>query len=123
VKRGLEVHVTGFREHEHGPQAVAKLMPEARFEPGGGAQAVQRHEQLHQVADIAHKTLRQLRPGPRPAAVLRLEFGVAFTHLAGAGGEGGEGHGPRACAASAGLQRGILGSLSFTAKVAKRAKG
>jgi hypothetical protein len=57
MKRTCEIDIVGVGEDEEAPEAVAKLVTKARVKLRGGAKAVFRHQQFHQVADVANETL------------------------------------------------------------------
>ena len=72
-------------EKEDGPEAIGEFVGEGSVEILGGAEALLRHGELHEIADIADETLCQLGGAPRAGAsgggVRRVKFEDAASVL------------------------------------------
>ena len=86
-ERFFQVHIVGAGEEQHGPEAVGEFVGEGGVEIFGGAEAGFRHDEFHEVADIADETLGEFGGFPRARASAAGLGGVEGADFFRAGGE------------------------------------
>lgn len=84
---GLEFYGVGVGEKQNRPEAVGEFVRERGVEIFGGAQAFLGHDEFHEIADVADKTLGEFGRTPGPRAGGEGPGGIKFADTAGARGE------------------------------------